>query len=174
LPCVEIENGFEGLKARNVIYNKIFVNMSQSLAKVYVHIVFTTKHGQQFIKEEIRKELHSYTIGVLSNLGSYTCELYANNDHIHILCTLPRTITMADLVSKTKTSSSKWIKQQGISDFDWQDGYGIFSVSASKLDIVQKYILNQPQHHLKTTFKDELRRFFKEYGIDYDERYVWD
>jgi hypothetical protein len=78
------------------------------------------------------------------------------------------------LVSKIKTSSSKWIKLQGISDFDWQDGYGIFSVSASKVDTVIKYILNQPEHHKKITFKDELRQFFKEYQIEYDERYVWD
>jgi putative transposase len=148
--------------------------MPQSLAKVYVHIVFTTKHGQAIIKAELRTELHSYIIGVLSNLGSFTNEIYANNDHIHLLCSLPRTITIADFVSKTKTSSSKWIKQKGISDFGWQDGYGIFSVSASKLDTVKNYILNQPQHHLKITFKDELRQFFKEYGIEYDERYVWD
>ena len=149
--------------------------MPQSLAKVYVHIVFSTKHGREFIiKEEIRKESHSYIIGVLSKLGSFTCEIYANPDHIHILCTLPRTITIAELVSKTKTSSSKWIKQKGIPDFGWQDGYGIFSVSASAIDIVKKYILNQPQHHSKTIFKDEMRNYFREYEIDYDERYVWD
>jgi REP element-mobilizing transposase RayT len=148
--------------------------MPQSLAKVYVHIVFSTKHCQNFIQQEIRKELHSYLIGVLSKLGLYTHEIYANPDHIHILSTLARTITIADLVSKIKTSSSKWIKLQGISDFDWQDGYGIFSVSASKVDTVIKYILNQPEHHKKITFKDELRQFFKEYQIEYDERYVWD
>jgi REP element-mobilizing transposase RayT len=148
--------------------------MPQSLAKVYVHIVFSTKHCQNFIQQEIRKELHSYLIGVLSKLGLYTHEIYANPDHIHILSTLARTITIAYLVSKIKTSSSKWIKLQGISDFDWQDGYGIFSVSDSKVDTVIKYILNQPEHHKKITFKDELRQFFKEYQIEYDERYVWD
>ena len=144
--------------------------MPQSLAKVYVHIVFSTKHCKPVIKDDIRKELHAYIIGVLSKLGSYTNEIYANNDHIHILNSLPRTITIAELVSKTKTASSKWIKQKGIPDFGWQDGYGIFSVSASKVDIVKKYILNQPQHHSKTIYKDEMR----EYEIGYDERYVWD
>jgi len=148
--------------------------MPQSLAKVNVHIVFTTKYGQEFIKDEIRDELHSYVIGVLSNLGSYTYEIYANPDHIHILCTLPRTITMADLVSKIKTSSSKWIKHLDIPDFYWQDGYGIFSVSASKIAAVKKYILNQPQHHKEVDYKDEFRLFLKENGIEFDERYVWD
>ena len=148
--------------------------MPQSLAKVNVHIVFTTKYGQRLIGEDIRKELHSYIIGVLSNLGSFTYELYANPDHIHILCTLPRTITMADLVSKIKTSSSKWMKHKGIPDFFWQDGYGIFSVSASQITSVKKYIQNQPQHHHTGDFKDEFRLFFIKNGIEFDERYVWD
>jgi len=113
-------------------------------------------------------------IGVLSNLGSYTTEIYANPDHVHILATLPRTITIADLVSKVKTSSSKWLKLQGIPYFGWQDGYGIFSVSSSKIEAVKQYIVNQPKHHQKVSFQDELRKFFLAYGIEYDERYVWD
>jgi len=112
--------------------------MPQSLAKVNVHIVFTTKYGEEFITDKIRPDLHSFIIGTLSELHSYTHELYANSDHIHILCTLPRTITMADLVSKIKTSSSKWIKTRGIDNFYWQDGYGIFSVSTSKITAVKK------------------------------------
>lgn len=148
--------------------------MPQSLAKVNVHIVFTTKYGQELINVEVRDELHSYVIGVLSNLGSYTYEIYANPDHIHILCTLPRTITMADIVSKIKTTSSKWLKNKGVRDFYWQDGYGIFSVSSSKVETVKKYIKNQPEHHKKVDCKDEFRLFLKENGIEYDERYVWD
>ncbi len=148
--------------------------MPQSLAKVNVHIVFTTKYGLELINEEIREELQAYIIGVLSNLKSYTYELYANPDHIHILCTISRTITMADLVSKIKTSSSKWIKSRGINNFYWQDGYGIFSVSASKISAVRKYIINQPKHHKEVYFKDEFRQFLKENGIEYDERFVWD
>lgn len=148
--------------------------MPQSLAKVYIHIVFTTKTGFPFIAESIRPELQSYIIGTLSNLGVFTNEIYANPDHIHILCTLPRTITMADLVSKIKTSSSKWIKTKGIQDFDWQDGYGVFSVSSSKVATVENYIRKQPEHHKQLDYKDELRQFFKEYKIDFDERYVWD
>jgi hypothetical protein len=81
---------------------------------------------------------------------------------------------MANLVSKIKTSSSKWIKANGIIDFDWQDGYGIFSVSSSKVATVENYIRKQPEHHKQSNYKDELRQFFKEYEIDYDERYVWD
>ena len=148
--------------------------MPQSLAKVYVHIIFSTKNIKKVINENIRNELQAYIIGILSNLGSYTNEIYANPDHIHILCNLPRTIAISDFISKIKTSSSKWIKTKGVHEFCWQDGYGIFSVSSSKTEIVEKYIRNQPEHHKKVIYKDELRKFFKEYGIDYDERYVWD
>ena len=148
--------------------------MPQSLAKVYTHIVFTTKHGQCFITDGVRAELHAYIIGTISVLGMYTYEVYANPDHVHILATLSRTVTIADTVSKIKTSSSKWLKTKGIFGFDWQDGYGIFSVSASAVDRVVGYIRNQPAHHAKTGYKDELRWFFKKYNIEYDERYVWD
>lgn len=148
--------------------------MPQSLAKVYVHIVFTTKYGQRLITDAVRAELHSYMIGTISALGMYTYEIYANPDHIHILTTLSRTITIADMLMKIKTSSSKWLKQKGIDGFGWQDGYGIFSVSASGINAVTRYIRNQPAHHQNTGCKDELRSFFKKYGIEYDERYVWD
>ncbi len=102
--------------------------MPQSLAKVYVHIVFSTKHGTRIIVEKVRHELHSYIIGILSGLGSYTNEIYCNPDHIHILCSPPRTISIAQFINKIKTPSSKWIKTKGIDNFLWQDGYGIFSV----------------------------------------------
>ena len=148
--------------------------MPQSLAKIYVHIVFTTKNGVCTINESLRKDLQAYIIGTLTKLGSYTYEIYANPDHAHILCTLPRTMTLANLVSKIKTPSSKWMKTKGVLYFDWQDGYSGFSVSASKIDVVVKYIQNQQEHHKKVTYKDELREFFCEYGIDFNERYVWD
>ena len=148
--------------------------MPQSLAKVYVHIVFTTKHGKRLIKEEYRKELQSYIIGTLSNSGSYTPEIYSNPDHIHILCTLPRTITIAELISLIKTSSSRWLKTKGLTNFGWQDGYAVFSVSASNIPSVVKYIQEQSIHHVKNSYQNELRIFFKEYEIEFDERYVWD
>ncbi len=148
--------------------------MPQSLSQVYLHCVFSTKHVKPIITDSVRNDLHAYIIGTLSNIGSYVHEIYANPDHIHILCTLPRTITTANLISKIKTPSSKWLKTQGVSNFAWQDGYGTFSVSSSKLSVVKNYIINQPEHHNKTSFKDEYRKFLNEYDIDFDERYVWD
>ena len=148
--------------------------MPQSLAQVYIHVVFSTKHIHPSIPHDLQNQLHSYMVGTIGKLGSYVNEIYANPDHVHILCNLPRTITIADFISKIKTSSSKWMKEKGVREFGWQDGYGVFSVSSSKMDVVERYIRNQQEHHKKVLFKDELRKFFKEYGIEYDERYVWD
>ena len=148
--------------------------MPQSLSKVYIHYVFSTKYRKPIIKGSIQKELHKYIIGIFSKNGAYVNEIYANHDHIHILCTLPRTITIANLIAKVKASSSKWIKGKGVIDFSWQDGYGAFSVSASKLTVVERYIQNQEEHHRKHSFKGEYLKFLKEYNVDYKEEYVWD
>jgi REP element-mobilizing transposase RayT len=148
--------------------------MPQSLSKIYVHVIFSTKNGQRIIPERIREELQRYIIGCLNNIKSYSEEIYINPDHLHILCTLPRTDTTAQLISKMKTPSSHWLKEKGITNFGWQDGYAVFSVSASNVDVVKKYIQTQQEHHKKNDFKDELRLFFKNYNVDFDERYVWD
>lgn len=93
--------------------------MPQSLAQIYVHIIFSTKHCNPILANSIRNELHAYMIGTISKLGSYTNEIYASPDHVHILCNLPRTTTMADFISKIKTSSSNWIKTKGVRNFSW-------------------------------------------------------
>lgn len=148
--------------------------MSQSLSKVYLHIVFSTKNAQSLISESIRPELQAYIIGCLNNIKTYTEEIYINPDHLHILCSLPRTITIAQLVTKLKAPSSHWLKDKGIHNFSWQRGYACFSVSASNMKQVKAYIMNQPNHHKVTNFKDELRLFLKKYRIEFDEKYVWD
>ncbi len=92
--------------------------MPQSLAKVYLHIVFSTKHNQKMVKEDYREELQKYIIGCLSDIKSFTEEIYINPDHLHVLCTLPRTVTIAQIISKIKAPSSKWLKPRGISNFE--------------------------------------------------------
>lgn len=148
--------------------------MPQSLSQVYVHYVFSTKHRLPLITPKIQGELHKYIIGTTSNLGSFVIAIYANPDHVHLLCSLPRTISIAELISKIKSSSSKFLKTKGVASFAWQGGYGAFSVSASKLESVKDYILNQEMHHQKKTFQEEYRTFLEEYNVEYDEKYVWD
>jgi putative transposase len=148
--------------------------MPQSLAKVYLHCVFSTKNRIPMISEEFRPNAQGYFVQVGSNLGSFTEGIFIMPDHIHWLCTLPRTITIAELIKNLKISTSIKFKEIIRRDFEWQKGYGIFSVSQSKLGIVKSYIQNQKEHHQKIDFKTEYRRFLEEYQIEFDEKYVWD
>jgi len=151
--------------------------MSQSLAKVLVHIVFSTKHRQTLLKDEaIRGELHAYTIGVLKSLESPSLAINSVEDHIHVLCLLSRKIAVMKLIEEIKTSTSKWIKTKGPAyrKFYWQGGYGAFSVSESKREEVERYIARQQEHHKRLTFQDEFRKLCAKHGVQIDERYAWD
>ena len=112
--------------------------MAQSLVKMYTHIIFSTKHRQKLINKSIKSDLQAYLIGVNTNSGSYTYEIYAHYDHIHIFCLLPKTICISDFLNKIKVSSSKWLKTKGLKNFAWQNGYAAFSVSPTKMDSVKK------------------------------------
>ncbi len=148
--------------------------MPQSLAKIYLHIVFSTKNRRSIIIPETKSILQAYFISIGANLGTFTEEIYANPDHIHWLCTLPRTLTIADLVQKVKISSSNKMTSIGVKDFHWQKGYGAFSVSQSKVETVKRYIQNQEEHHRKQSFQEEYIQFLEEHKLEYDLKYVWD
>ena len=98
------------------------------------------------------------------------------DDHIHLVCSLGRTVTVATLLEEVKKSTSKWIKTKGeqYAHFSWQAGYGAFSIGQSQLDAVRQYIAGQREHHRKRTFQEEFREFLAKYNVPYDERYVWD
>ena len=98
------------------------------------------------------------------------------SDHIHTLFSLSRVVTIASLVEEVKTESSKWIKTKGkqFRNFHWQSGYGAFSIGQSQVPTVKRYITRQKEHHRRVSFQDEYRKFLNVYGVEYDERYVWD
>ena len=150
--------------------------MPQSLAKIYLHIVFSTRDRKPLIMPGIEDELHRYMAGILKNINSTALVINGTENHIHILNTLSRIVTVSKMLELVKKDSSKWIKTKGhqYANFYWQAGYGTFSVSSTKVEIVKKYIQNQKEHHRKKTFKEEYRDFLKEYKIDYDEKYVWE
>ncbi len=152
--------------------------MAQSLAKVYLHIVFSTKNRIGFLQDKnLQKEIHAYLAGICKNLDSPSHLIGGTTDHIHILCLLSRKYTISDLLRELKRESSKWIKTKNIlslNDFHWQNGYGAFSVAPSHVDPLKKYIANQEEHHRKETFQDEFRRLLQKYNVEYDERYIWD
>jgi len=150
--------------------------MPQSLAAVYVHLIFSTKNRQLLLLPTIEEELRQYHAGVLRNLDSPLICSNGTIDHVHILLRLGRKVSLAEVVEEVKKSSSKWIKTKGpeFSDFFWQSGYGAFSIGQSGIAEVQRYIANQKEHHRKKTFQEEFRAFLAKYQIEYDERYVWD
>lgn len=150
--------------------------MPQSLAKVYLHLIDSTKNRELVLADAWRDELFHVLGGTANSLGCQTLIVGGIADHVHHLFQLGRTMTIADAVSKIKSSSSLWINQtRGLPNpFQWQTGYAIFSVSQSVLDDVREYIRNQKEHHAKQSFQNELREWLAKYGIEFDERYVWD
>ncbi len=150
--------------------------MAQSLSKVYVHITFSTKNRRDLIDENISSSLFEYLGGTCKRFECNPVQVGGHSNHVHILCLLSKKIAQMKLLEELKKSSSKWIKTKGdnYSDFYWQDGYGIFSVNPSEIEVVVQYIKNQKEHHKKISFEDELRAFLKKYKVDYDEKYIWD
>lgn len=151
--------------------------MPQSLARVVLHVVFSTKNREPFLKDDdVRNRLHAYMAGVLQRIGCEPILIGGVEDHVHVLCNLSRTVTIAQLVEEAKKSPSKWVKEQGpqYREFFWQTGYGSFSVSQSNVEQVRAYIATQEEHHRKVSFQDEFRALCRMHGVEIDERYAWD
>lgn len=151
--------------------------MSQSLTQIYVHIVFSTKHRKPFLQtKDIIERVHSYLYGICKNLDSPSLIIGGTEDHVHILCRQSKNWSISDLIREIKRESSKWIKREfpNQNSFYWQGGYGAFSFSPSHLKGLKAYISDQEEHHRDVSFQDEFRRLCKKYGVDLDERYVWD
>jgi putative transposase len=150
--------------------------MPQSLSSILIHLVFSTKNREPFLKPAIEAELHPYMATIFRDHNSPSLIIDGAADHIHALFALGRTITVANLVEEVKTGSSKWLKTKGreFRNFHWQRGYGAFSIGQSNVAELKRYIRNQKEHHRKINFQDEYRKFLKRYEIDFDERYVWD
>jgi REP element-mobilizing transposase RayT len=150
--------------------------MAQSLSRVLVHIIFSTKERFPFLVDiELRKRIHAYLAQVFNGHDSPAIEVGGTEDHVHILCLLSRNHAISEIIKKAKANSSGWVKtQQGLlSKFEWQGGYGAFSIHQSQIDQVTKYIRGQVEHHRRRTFQEEYLDFLREYQIPYDERYLW-
>ena len=149
--------------------------MPQSLSKIYLHSVFSTKNREPFLSDaSLRNELHAYMGGIANQLDCHPIRTGGTEDHVHMLTTLARNRTVADLVKEVKRVSSAWLHEKGISGFKWQAGYASFSVSQSNLERVESYISNQVEHHSKASFQNELREFLKKHDLEFNEQYVWD
>jgi putative transposase len=149
--------------------------MSQSLSKIFVHFTFHVKGNRSLIPESLQDKLYAYIGKVIKNHESIPIAINGMPNHIHILCVVSKNISSAKLMLEIKASSSKWIKTKSslLSNFSWQAGYGAFSVSPSIHDVTKKYIENQKTHHKKVSYKQEYLELLNDYGIDYNEKYLW-
>jgi REP element-mobilizing transposase RayT len=151
----------------------IFTPMATTFANLLYHVVFSTKNRLPSISAEIREPLYEYVGGIIRGEGGVLLEIGGMPDHVHLLAKLKTDMAVSLMVQKVKGKSSKWLNEgQRHERFEWQAGYGIFSVSASLADRVRRYIRHQEEHHRRTSFRDELISLLKRNGIAYDERYL--
>ena len=150
--------------------------MANTYSQMYVQVVFAVLGRANIIPEYHRDELEKYICGIISNKRCKPLSIFCNSDHTHILLGLHPAISVSDLTRDIKTSSSIFIKNNKwiAGKFAGQDGFGSFTYSRSQIDTVAKYILNQPIHHKKTTFRDEYLRILQENDIEYDSKYLFE
>ncbi|WP_338790755.1 IS200/IS605 family transposase [Bernardetia sp. MNP-M8] len=150
--------------------------MANVYSQLYIQIVFAVKGRNSLIKESFRDELQKYMTGVVREKGHKLLAIYCMPDHTHLLIGLKPDLSISELVQQVKTSSNKFIKEKKFlkTKFEWQKGYGAFSYSKSALDTVVKYVLNQPKHHKKRTFKEEYLLLLKKFEIEYNEKYLFE
>jgi putative transposase len=149
--------------------------MPQSLSRILLHLIFSTKNRVScFTDPDVRKDLHGYLAATANHLGSPAICVGGVADHVHVVCSLARTLSVATVVAKLKVSSNRAVRERYLSQFSWQNGYAAFSVSESTLEAVTQYVSAQETHHKTVTFQDEYRAFLKRHNVSFDERYVWD
>jgi putative transposase len=134
----------------------------------FVHYIFSTKERRNTIPAELQEPLWAYLVGIANHLKIKSLAIGGTENHVHLLLGLPQTMTVAEAVQKLKANSSRWLREQGV-DFQWQEGYGAFSVSPSLIEAVQHYIRNQKEHHHKRSFEEEFRAILDKNGVAYDE-----
>jgi len=148
--------------------------MPSTHLSLHYHIIFSTKDRAALMHKDWRGRLHSNLGGAINDLGGIPETISGVEDHVHLLLGLRATHRLADAIREIKTSSSKWVHEQvGSSEFAWQEGYGAFTVSASRIEVVKNYITNQEEHHRKRTFQEEYLEFLQANGVNYDEKYLW-
>lgn len=150
--------------------------MANTYTSLHYHIVFSTKRREPYIAQNIQDRVWAYIGGIARENNMTALAVGGMNDHAHVLLWTRPTQTVSKAVQLLKGGSSLWIHQTfpALKGFAWQDGYGAFAVCRAHTEVVVEYIRNQKEHHRKKTFQEEYLAFLKEYGIEYDERYLWD
>ena len=140
------------------------------------HVIFSTKYRIPRINEGLKNDLYPYIGGIIRGEKGQLLEIGGTTDHIHILAGFHQTVAISQMLQHIKGSSSKWINDEARSQerFEWQAGYGAFTVSHSQVPTVRHYVQQQEEHHQKRSFRDEFLAFLKRHNIDYDPSYVFE
>ncbi|MEK6799250.1 MAG: IS200/IS605 family transposase [Planctomycetota bacterium] len=149
--------------------------MAQTLTRLLIHVVFSTKDRRNLITPPIEPELHAYLGGICTNHETPALAIGGIENHVHLLISLSKNIALSDFLMMLKKDSSVWIKTKGrsFSDFHWQDGYGGFSIGESQVGTLTKYIHGQEERHKTISFEEELVTLAKRYGVAFDPRFLW-
>lgn len=149
--------------------------MANTYTKLHVHFVFAVKYRAAVIQSDWEERLHKYITGIVQNNGHKMLAINSATDHLHLFAGINPKQSLSDLMQVVKGDSSEFINLHKFTKrkFNWQSGYGAFSNSYSQIDSVVKYILNQKNHHRKKTFREEYIKMLDEYGIQYDEKYIF-
>jgi putative transposase len=148
--------------------------MAHTYCSALFHCVFSTKERRRAIAPELQKRLSAYMGGIARENEMKALAVGGTEDQIHLLLSLPSTLTIAEAMRKIKGGSSRWLHEScGLTGFEWQKGYGAFSIGCSQVDATRAYIAGQREHHRKRDFQAEFLSILKRHGIDYDPQYVW-
>ena len=147
--------------------------MSHTYVSELVHCVFSTKNRRKLIRPEIQPDLWAFLGGIARKNGFKALTVGGIEDHVHILLSLPATIALAKAVQLIKGASSRWINETHTHEFEWQEGYGAFSVGISQKEHTIRYIQSQAEHHRKQSFEEEFAAFLKKHQVEYDPKYVF-
>jgi len=144
-----------------------------TFCSLHFHVTFSTKYRKPSIRTRWRGRLHEYLGGTIRGMDGVAESIGGVEDHVHLLIGLKTTHRIADVMRELKKKSSRWIHEEIGSDlFSWQEGYAVFSVSATARGAVKKYISNQEEHHRKRTFREELRSMLDQAGVEYNSKYL--
>jgi len=148
--------------------------MANSFTQIYIHYVFIAKSRMEYFKPEYKKKIYPYIVGIAKEHHCYIHSINGGIDHIHILLSLAADKSIAQIAQLLKGNCSKHINDEKLYPFrfEWQAGYGAFSVSQSNLDRVKQYIDNQETHHQKVKLREEYLSLLNKYLIKYDEKYL--
>jgi putative transposase len=150
--------------------------MPGTFSQILLHIVFSTKHRQPWITAEMAERLYAYIGGIVRAERGVLYEIGGVEDHIHMYIRWVPDGSVSGLMRTVKARSSKWVHDSfpALSEFAWQEGYSVFSVSKSQEEAVIKYIAGQHEHHKKQDYRSELLALLRAHGVEFDERYVCD